>query len=134
MANRSAICLCGHTPGRAARRGFYFILAGILWRELSLKLGWYGMARLELTPDDLRPLIRLVVDEIQSANEADAARLKGRLAYPEPEAAALLGVRPHVLRDARLRGELDAATVGKRIVYTVEALKDYLRRNRWEPT
>jgi len=92
------------------------------------------MARLELTPDDLRPLIRLVVEEIQSANEADRARVKGRLAYPEPEAAALLGVRPHVLRDARLRGEIEAATVGKRIVYTEEALKGYLQRNRWEPT
>jgi hypothetical protein len=90
------------------------------------------MARIELDTDELRPLIQTVVAEVLAATEADAVRLNGRLAYPESEAAVLLGVRPHVLRDARLRGEIEAATIGKRIVYEPEALKSYLRRNRWE--
>ena len=38
----------------------------------------------------------------------------GRLAFTEPEAAALLGVKPHVLRDCRRRGELQGAKVGSR--------------------
>ena len=48
-----------------------------------------------LTTDLLK---RVVADAI-----AEATTLN-RLAYSEPEAASLLGCRPHVLRDARLRG------------------------------
>lgn len=90
------------------------------------------MAKLELDADELRPLIETVVAEVLAATEADTFRVNGRLAYPESEAAALLGVRPHVLRDARLRGEIEAATVGRRIVYTTDALMAYLREHRWE--
>lgn len=81
----------------------------------------------------LRPLIQAVVQETLAANAAVSAKLDGRLAFTEPEAAALLGVRSHVLRDARLRGKIEASTVGKRIVYTRQQLQDYLDRQRWEP-
>ena len=67
--------------------------------------------------DDLRPLIaaavRATIDEI----DADKARLGDRLAFPENEAAGLLGVPRHVLRDCRLRREIVGARVGRRVVY-----------------
>jgi len=90
------------------------------------------MVNLEIDSEELRPIVVQVVSEVLAQAKADECLLGGRLAYPEPEAAALLGVRPHVLRDARLRGEIDASKVGKRIVYTSDALHDFLRRNRWE--
>ena len=65
----------------------------------------------------LRRLIEATVEVTVERIEADRARLKSRLAYTEPEAAALLGVRPHVLRDARLRGEITATRIGKRVAY-----------------
>lgn len=53
-----------------------------------------------------------------------------RLAYPEAEAAMLLGVARHVLRDARLRGEIKATRIGKRIVYARDELLRFLARRR----
>ena len=72
---------------------------------------------------DLAPVIReaarAAIDELQGAE----ARLDGqRLGYPEAEAAALLGLPQHVLRDARRRGELKARRVGKKFVYSRAAL------------
>jgi hypothetical protein len=52
------------------------------------------------------------------------------LAFTEPEAAVPLGVRPHVLRDCRRRGELQGAKVGSKIVYTRADLLDFLERQK----
>jgi Helix-turn-helix domain len=75
---------------------------------------------------ELRPLIveavRATVDQIQT----DQAKLADRLGYPEPEAARLLGVARHVLRDCRLRGELKGRLVGKKIVYSRAELIRFL--------
>jgi len=49
--------------------------------------------KFDLQPDDLRPLIKLVVSEVIEQLEEDRAKLDGRLAYTEPEAAALLGIQ-----------------------------------------
>ena len=87
--------------------------------------------KIELDPKTLAPLIEQVVAETLRQVDEDRARLGDRLAYPEAEAAALLGVGRHVLRDARLRGAIEASTVGKRIVYTRSALESFLQRNRW---
>ena len=89
------------------------------------------MAKLELDPDELRPLITTIVTEVLNSTH-QIGLPDDRIAYTEPEAAAMLGVRPHVLRDARLRGEIEASTCGKRIVYTLEALRAFLVRNRWQ--
>jgi hypothetical protein len=62
--------------------------------------------------------------------EAERAKLNGRLAFTEPEAAALLGVKPHVLRDCRLRGELPGAKVGSKILYTRAELIEFLERQK----
>ena len=49
-----------------------------------------------------------------------------RIGYPEAEAAELLGIGKHVLRDARLRGEIHATKIGKRIVYSRNELMRWL--------
>lgn len=76
----------------------------------------------------LRKLVRPIVAEVTAAIEIAGDR--DRLAYPEPEAAALLGIASHQLRDARLRGEITATKVGGRIGYERAELVAYLARNR----
>jgi hypothetical protein len=54
-----------------------------------------------------------------------------RLAYSEREAAALLGLKWHQLRDERLRGRIASSKiVGDRIRYLREDLVAYLMRSR----
>lgn len=75
---------------------------------------------------DLRPLIVEAVRATLAELQAVDAKLGDRLAYPEPEAAGLLGVRAHVLGDARRRGEISAKLVGKRYLYSRESLLAFL--------
>ena len=83
--------------------------------------------------DNLRPLIQSVVTETLAAAEQAQAKLpEERLAYTESEAAALIGIASHVLRDARLRGEIVGTKVGKRIVYEQDELIKFLVGNRIE--
>jgi Helix-turn-helix domain len=81
-------------------------------------------------PELFQPLIAQIVIEILAQLEADEARLGNRMAYPEPEAAALLGVAPHVLRDCRRREELSATLCGKRFLYERTELLRFLREGR----
>ena len=75
---------------------------------------------------DLKPLlaevVRTVLAEVQDAD----AKLNGRLAYPEAEAAALCGLAKHSLRDCRLRGEIRGQLAGKKIIYDRRELLRYL--------
>jgi hypothetical protein len=88
---------------------------------------------LELEPEALRPLVELVVSEVLRRVQDDLARLDGRLAYSEGEAAALLGLQPHQLRDERRRGRIQASeVVGRRIRYMRQDLLDYLQGRRWK--
>ncbi len=84
--------------------------------------------------DLLAPLVQPIVAEAVAQTlaqiEADEARLGDRLAYPEPEAAALLGIQPHILRDCRRRGEIEAVLCGKRFLYPRAELLRYLRGGR----
>ncbi|MHB8898073.1 MAG: helix-turn-helix domain-containing protein [Thermoguttaceae bacterium] len=91
--------------------------------------------------DALAPLLALagpllkghtaqVVEEVLRQRDADEARLGDRLAYTEPEAAALLGIQPHVLRDCRRRGEIHARLCGKRYLYPRAELLRYLSDTR----
>ncbi|QDU57374.1 helix-turn-helix domain-containing protein [Aeoliella mucimassa] len=84
---------------------------------------------LAIDATELQPLVREVVAEVVR----EMALLGGstdRLAYPEAEAAGLLGIRGHQLRDARHRGEIVATKVGGRIGYERSELIAYLARNR----
>jgi hypothetical protein len=75
--------------------------------------------------DELRPMIEAVVTEVVS-RFGDA----GRVAFPEAEAAGLMGVKRHVLRDARLRGEISGSKVGRGYVYTRADLLAFLTRRK----
>ena len=86
--------------------------------------------KIEFDRDELRPLVHLAVTEALERMEEERAKFNGRLAFTEPEAAVLLGVKPHVLRDCRRRGELQGAKVGSRIVYTRADLLDFLERQK----
>jgi hypothetical protein len=86
---------------------------------------------LSLDVDALRPLIREIVVETVAQLETARATLPDRLAYSEPEAARLLGLAPHVLRDERLRGRIAASVVvGRRIRYLRSDLENYLMTRR----
>lgn len=78
--------------------------------------------KLSFDDGDLRPLVEQLVAEAVRRLEINRDQLDGRLAFHEAEAAALLGLQRHVLRDARLRGEVMASRIGKRVVYTREEL------------
>ena len=86
--------------------------------------------RIQFDREDLRPLVQLAVAEALGRLEEERAKFNGQLAFPEPEAAVLLGVKPHVLRDCRRRGELQGAKVGSKIVYTRADLLDFLDRQK----
>lgn len=82
---------------------------------------------------DLRPLIDAAVRAtLEQLAETDRAVDPGRIGFTEPEAAALLGVERHALRDARLRGEVSASKIGKRLIYARDELLEFLRRRRAE--
>ena len=85
--------------------------------------------RIEFNADDLRPLIRKVVAELLEQIAADRAKLDGRFGFSEPEAAALLGIRRHALRDLRRGGKIKASKPGARIVYSGDSLLELMRRN-----
>jgi hypothetical protein len=86
--------------------------------------------KMQFDDNDLEPLITTIVTKVLAQRETNAVKLGGRLAYTEPEAAALIGVRPHVLRDCRLRGEIEGTKIGKRIMYSREQLLTLMERNR----
>lgn len=86
-----------------------------------------------IDPAELAPVIAATVEATLIRFGADQAKLTERLAFNESEAARLLDLEPHQLRDARLRGELAASRItGRRIRYTRQDLLDYLRRTRIE--
>ena len=81
--------------------------------------------------ESLRALVRAVVEETIAATRDAESALPDRLAFPEAEAARLIGLQPHQLRDARLDGKITASRItGRRVVYLRQDLLDYLARER----
>src|SRR5262245_19115821 len=87
---------------------------------------------LAVDPVALGPLVRAVVAETLAAVERDQATIPdGEFCFTEEEAARLLKLASHQLRDERLRGRITASKiVGGRIRYTREDLLAYLEKNR----
>ncbi|WP_428303702.1 helix-turn-helix domain-containing protein [Lacipirellula sp.] len=84
-----------------------------------------------LTVQDLERLIQSSVSKaLAAARDSDTVIPNNRLAYSEPQAASALGVKSHVLRDARLRGEIKATKVGGRHAYMRDDLVNYLEGNK----
>jgi hypothetical protein len=85
------------------------------------------MVTVTLDAEALRPLIQQIVQEVMRAGASQPSALPpDRLAFPEREAARMLGVERHVLRDARLRGELTGNLCGKKIIYSRDALLQFV--------
>jgi hypothetical protein len=72
----------------------------------------------------IRTIVRAVLDDVQTERE----QFNGRLGYTEAEAATLIGVAKHVLRDCRLRGEIHGKPVGRKVVYSRDELARFLER------
>jgi hypothetical protein len=93
--------------------------------------GYAPPLSLQLDPAALRPLIEAVVSETLARLEEARGRLDDRLAFSEEEAARLLGLHPHQLRDERRRGRIQASSiVGRRTRYLREDLLRYLLGRR----
>lgn len=91
------------------------------------------MFNISIPPGELKSLVATVVAETLSTVQADQAKLGDKLAYTEPEAARLLSMAPHQLRDERLRGRVGASgVVGRGVRYTRDDLLKYLNRERTE--
>jgi hypothetical protein len=82
----------------------------------------------------LQQLEKFVASAVEKALAASAefrpSQISNRLAFNEAEAASLLGVKSHVVRDARLRGEISSTRVGGRIAYTRDDLLHYLENQK----
>ena len=86
--------------------------------------------KLSFDEADLRPVIEQIVAATLVQIQSEEAKLGDKLAYTEPQAAMILNIKPHVLRDARLRGEVSGSRVGKRILYERDELLRFLRQQR----
>ena len=82
------------------------------------------MSTLNINVDDdvLEPLVTRITKQVLAQLEEDRMKLGGRIGFTLPEAAALIGVKPHVLRDARSRGEIRGRLVGKKLVFSRDEL------------
>jgi hypothetical protein len=88
---------------------------------------------LAIDPKSFQQLITAIVQQVvQDLDSARATVGEDRIGYSEAEAAALLGLESHVLRDERRRGKIRAfLIVGRRVRYSREDLVDYLTREPW---
>ncbi len=77
--------------------------------------------QITLSETCLAPLVEQIVRHVLAGQA-------GRVAYTEAEAAELLGVPAHVLRDARLRGEITGKRLGKKVIYAADELRAFARR------
>ena len=73
--------------------------------------------KIVLDQNDLAPIIEAAVRETLAAVESEQARLNGALSYSETQAAEILGVPKHSLRDLRLAGKIEGRRLGRRVVY-----------------
>jgi hypothetical protein len=80
----------------------------------------------------LQPLITDIVRQVLEHIDDIRATVPDRVAFTEAEAAALLGLESHQLRDERIRGAVPAFMVtGGRVRYRREDLVAYLVARPW---
>lgn len=79
--------------------------------------------------DFLRPLVLEAMQQLAiQIGACNALFQQSRIGLTEAEAAAAIGVRNHVLRDCRLRGEIFGRKVGRGHVYSRDELFNFLNR------
>jgi hypothetical protein len=90
---------------------------------------------LQLDDSALSPLVAAVTEKVLAVLEANRAIVNGaKVAYAEAEAARMLSMNYHQLRDERVRGRILASVgPGRKILYCREDLLRYLAARRWEP-
>jgi hypothetical protein len=81
--------------------------------------------QLTFSRDDLRPIVEACLAEL-----LDRFGDPARVAYPEPEAAQLLGVEQVTLADERRRGQIKAAKIGRSWSYTRADLVAFVERRK----
>ena len=81
---------------------------------------------IQLTNEAFRPVVQEIVAEVLTHTAALQAGPTDQIGYTQVEAAALIGVEWYALRDARLRGEVSARKVGRRLIYAREELERYV--------
>ena len=87
--------------------------------------------KLDIGPDELRPVIQAVVAETIAKLESQREALSGKLAYSEYEAAQLIGLTERQLADERRRKRITASSiVGRRIRYLRSDLIGYMLSRR----
>ena len=92
-----------------------------------------SMAGISFDESELRPIVKAVVAEVLAEQKQLQQVYEGRLAYSEAEAANMLGLKQHQLRDLRRDNKIShTKIVGRQIRYTLQDLKDYLNRERVE--
>ncbi len=86
-----------------------------------------GLA-LNIDPAVLKPLVEQITRQVVAELQEAQAALGDKLAFLEPEAAALLSLSPTQLRDCRLRGEISASRGPGRLahLYSRQDLLNYL--------
>jgi Helix-turn-helix domain len=77
-------------------------------------------------PADLRSIVEAVVAQLADR----LGPIDDRLSVDEREGARLLSVPKHVLGDARRRGEIQAAKVGKKMLYLRSDLAVFLQSRK----
>ena len=77
--------------------------------------------------EELRPLLSEFARSLIAEFRAEEAKVGERLGYTEKQAADALGIPQHVLGDARRRGEVSAARIGKQYVYPRDELLRFVR-------
>jgi Helix-turn-helix domain len=86
-------------------------------------------ARLEIDAEALRPLIAQIVAEVLG-QLGTSGQGDDRIALLEPDAARLLSLQPHQLRDLRLAGKIKATKGPRgRALYRREDLLAYLAKS-----
>ena len=91
------------------------------------------MAGISFDATELRPLVKLVLTEALAELDQLKTIHNGRMAYSEAEAANMLGLNQHQLRDLRLDGKIShTRIVGNRVRYQWQDLVAYLNRGRVE--
>jgi len=89
--------------------------------------------QLHIPGDSLRPLVKAVVAEVL-AEYSQVVGTDGRLAYPEAEAAALLGLTGRQLAEQRRAGRLGYSRGPKgSVLYSKSDLLAYLARDHEKP-
>ena len=89
---------------------------------------------LQLDSSAFEPVIRLAAARTLAAPEVDRAQLDGQPALGAAEAAELLGLRPHQLRDERRHSRVKASHGPGKMLYTASNLLEYLASRPYTPS